>query len=413
MKNVNRKSSPSLGSGLPSGSLRIVLIAGERLETADVQASLAKLPGTVVDVVPTLARLSLAVQKGSAPPDLLLVDIDSDDMALLRDVRKVPGMADVPIVALTERSNAQGPLRAMRAGATDVLLKPIDIEDAREIFERVMDVRKRSRADAAVSGRAIAFTHLSGGVGATTLAVNSAVALARTPHLKSTCLLDLDIQFGNTASLLDLPTTSPVQELVDDPARLDEAMLESMMLRHQTGLQVLTSPRTLMPLTAYGADGVRSLIDLAKQHYSFVVLDLPVALTPWTDTALRSVSVIYLVTEISVPSAHRLVKFFSLLNEEGVKDLPLKVVANRHHRAGQRSSDITVSQFEKATGHKVDYMIPNDYSLISLSHGQGRPAVRLKPSSAFTLALTEMLSTDLGQDAVEQVKRSLFSFGRK
>ena len=57
-------------------------------------------------------------------------------------------------------------------------------------------------------------------------------------------------------------------------------------------------------------------------------------------------------------------------------------------------------------------MIPNDYSLISLSHGQGRPAVRLKPNSPFTVALTEMLSAEFGQEALTQPKRSFFPFGR-
>ena len=67
---------------------------------------------------------------------------------------------------------------------------------------------------------------------------------------------------------------------------------------------------------------------------------------------------------------------------------------------------------EKATGRKVDFTIPNDYSLISLSHGQGRPAVRLKPNSPFTVALTAMLAAEFGKEALTQPKRSFFPFGR-
>ena len=90
----------------------------------------------------------------------------------------------------------------------------------------------------------------------------------------------------------------------------------------------------------------------------------------------------------------------------------MRLVANRHHRASHRGNDISVAQFEKATGRRVDFMIPNDYSLISLSHGQGKPAVRLKPNSPFTVALTDMLASELGRDALVQPKRNLFSFGR-
>ena len=416
MMNLDRKGLHEAHPGTPLSDMRILLVSGEQSESVEIQAALARLPGLVVEAVPTLARLSLSLQKGGTRPDLIIVDVNPDnpdDLTMLRDLKRVAGLEDVPVVALADRKAVHGPLRAMRAGATDVLFKPVDPNEARDVFSRVMELKRLHRPGTAGLGKAIVFMHLSGGSGATTLAVNTACALARSPHTKQSCLVDLDLQFGNAASLLDLPSTSPVQEFIDDPTRLDESMLESMMLRHQSGLQVLTSPRTLMPLTAYGADGIRNLIDVARRNFEYVIVDLPVVLAPWTDSVLKSASVIYLVTSLSVPSAHRVTKFLDLLREEGVKDLPLKLVANRHHRAGRHGNDITVVQFEKATGRKVDFTIPNDYSLISLSHGQGRPAVRLKPNSPFTVALTEMLGAELGKEALTQPKRSLFPFGRK
>jgi pilus assembly protein CpaE len=293
-----------------------------------------------------------------------------------------------------------------------VLLKPLEIGEAREVFGRVLDRSPAIGVKASTLGKALVFMHLSGGVGATTLAVNSACALARAHNVKKTCLVDLDIQFGNSASQLDLMSASPVQEFIDDPARLDEAMLESMMQRHSTGLRVLTSPRELLPLNSYSAEGIRHLVELAKRQFGFSVLDLPVALAPWTEAVLKEAAVIYLVTSTSVPSAHRVMKFLDLLQEEGVRDLPLRIVVNRHQRSSRHTNDISLSQFEKALKRKVDFAIPNDYSLISLSHGQGRPAVGLKPKSPFSTALMEMLATDLGNDVVSLTKRSFFSFGR-
>ncbi len=416
MMNIDRKKLLDLSGPTSGSNQRKLLIVGRaQADSVELQAALAPLKGLIIEAVPTLARLSIALQKGGSPPDLLLVEVDPDrveDIDLLRDLRKVSGIEEVPVVALTDRARLHAPLRAMRAGAADVLLRPIDLEEAREVFERVIEQPKAGRQSAPTVGKAIAFMHLSGGSGATTLAVNAACALARVPGTKGAGLIDLDIQFGNAASLLDLPSTSPMQEFMDDPSRLDESMLESMMLRHQTGLQVLTAPRALLPVNAYQADGVRGLIELAKRQFGFVVVDLPVTLTPWTDGVLKSASVIYLVTSMTVPSAHRLIKFLDLLHEEGVRDLPLKVVANRYQKPSSRGNDISVAQFEKATGHKVDYFIPNDYSLISMSHGQGKPAVRLKPNSPFTLALTEMLGAELGKDMFGPSKRGLFSFGR-
>src|SRR5262249_24676593 len=337
---------------------------------------------------------------------------NTEDMALIRDLRKVPGLENTPVVAIIDRVADHAPLRVMRAGANDVLVKPVDVKEAREVFSRVMEYPKAHRPGAASLGKAIVFMHLAGGAGATTLAVNAAVALARVPGSRDVSLLDLDIQFGNAASLLDVPNFSPVQDFIDDPARLDEQMLDSMMLTHASGLRVLTAPRALVPLTAYAPEGIKNMLDLARRRYGYTILDLPVTLAPWTDAVLRSASVIYLVAGLSVPSAHRVVKFLDLLREENISDLPLKIVANRYRPGNRKGSDVTVSQFERATGKKVDYLIPNDYSLISMSHGQGKPAVRLDPNGPFTSALREMLSADLGKNLFAKPKRSLFSFGR-
>ncbi len=401
----------------PTGDrLNVLLIGRTERECVELQAAFAPLQDIAVDTVMTNARrLAPVMQKTASPPDIVLVDINpdsSDDLTLLRDLRKVPAIEHTPIVVVLDRANSDAPLRVIRAGADDVLLKPIDTKEAREVFDRVMEQARLSRPSSAPLGKSVVFMHISGGAGATTLAVNAACALARVPDAKQVALLDLDIQFGNAASLLDLPAASPVQDFIDDPVRLDDQMLESMMLPHATGLRVLTAPRTLLPFTAYGAEGIRNMLDLAKQRYGFVVLDLPIALAPWTDTVLRSASVIYLVVGLSVPSAHRVTKFLDLLSEENIGDLPLRMIANRYQRGNRKGNDISVSQFERATGKKVDYLIPNDYSLISLSHGQGKPAIRLQPNSPFTSALREMLAADLGKDMFAKPRRSFFSFRR-
>src|SRR5262245_11453117 len=127
MMNLDRKGllDAKTGGG-SSGELKVLLVGGAQTELVEIQAALARLPRISVEAVPTLALLSLALQKGGARPDIILVDVNPDnpdDLALLRDLKKISGIGDIPVVALTDRSTAHSPLRAMRAGATDVLLK--------------------------------------------------------------------------------------------------------------------------------------------------------------------------------------------------------------------------------------------------------------------------------------------------
>src|SRR5712671_4540158 len=285
---------PSQGGVIP---LKVLLIGRTDAECVELQAKFVPLQDIVVETLTTLAKLPQALQRGGQP-DIVLADVDpesSEDLALLRDLRSVEGLERTPLIAVTDRASATAPLKAMRAGADDVLLKPIDLTEAREVFGRVMEHPRLHRAGPSAMGKMVVFMHVSGGAGATTLAVNAGSALAKAQNSKGAALIDLDIQFGNAATLLDLPATSPVQDFIDDPLRLDEQMLESMMLKHPSGLSVLTAPRTLLPFNAYASEGIRNMLELAKRRFGHVVLDLPVALAPWTDAVLRSASVIYLV----------------------------------------------------------------------------------------------------------------------
>jgi pilus assembly protein CpaE len=403
-------------NGPPGGvvPLKVLLIGRTDADCVELQAKFVPLQEIAVETLTTLAKLPQALQRGGLP-DVVLADVDpesAEDLVMLRDLRAVEGLERTPLVAVTDRASSHAPLKAMRAGADDVILKPIDLQEAKDVFARVMEHPRHHRSGTSTTGKTIVFMHVSGGAGATTLAVNAGCALARANNAKGSGLLDLDIQFGNAATLLDLPATSPVQDFIDDPLRLDEQMLESMMLQHPTGLSVLTAPRTLLPFNAYASEGIRNMLELARRRFSHVVLDLPVALAPWTDAVLRGASVIYLVAPLTVPSAHRLIKFLDLLREETIMDLPLKLVANRYQKNNRKANDITIAQFEKATGKKVDYTVPNDYSLISLSHGQGKPAVRLEPNSEFTTAINDMLSGEMGKNLFGNQKRGFFGFGR-
>lgn len=337
------------------------------------------------------------LRKGTRPQALLLdVDLaDPADLRLIGELRKT----ELPVVALADRATELAALKAIRAGADDVLLKPIDPLEAQEVLSRV--TANGSGVGASRTGTCLVFMHLTGGAGATTLAVNTACLLSS--GSKGAALLDFDIQFGNAANLLDLPATSPIQDIVEDPGRLDHEILDGMMARHTSGVRVLTAPRMPLPLGLYTPEIAKKLVRMAKSAFEYVIVDMPVALETWTDSVLREASVIYLVCPPTVASVHRLSQMLALLRQEELGDLPIKVVINRHHGA-RMTSDISASQFSKAVGRGVDHLIPNEYRLINLSHNQGKPAVQLKPASPFTKALNEMLAKDLGRE-VSRPKR--------
>ena len=353
---------------------------------------------------------STSLSDGKAPQILVLDADPSDetDLKLIQELKAGP-CARIPVVVLAERGTDLAAIKAIRAGADDVVLRPIDAAEAREVFTRLASVVTPDSPSHL--GKVAAFMHLAGGAGATTLAVNSAVLLAGKTNLDDTCLLDLDIQFGNAANLLDLPSRSPIQEILADPTRLDRQMLESMMVQHMSGIRVLSAPAVPLPLTAFQMKTVSTLMQIARLRFKYVVVDLPVALVSWTDAVFEVASALYVVCPPTVAAIHRFSHLTRLLQREEMTNLPIQIVLNRF--TGNRLGDISLSQFEKAIGREVRHTIPNDYALISASQNQGKAAVMMEPKSKFTLALAEMLQADLGLETARGVakKRSFLGIG--
>jgi pilus assembly protein CpaE len=341
----------------------------------------------------------------SVDADIAFVEIDisnPEDLAFIGEVRAISGVVHTDIVAITNAATPQDVLRAVRAGAEDVLVRPIDTREIRDVVGRLSARRAKVMTDHAPRAHLMTFAHASGGAGATTLAVNAALALAQRCDRGDVCLLDLDIQFGSAASQLDLPPASPISDLIKDPDRLDRDMLEGMMTRHESGLLILTSPRLPLPLDALNGGIVSRILETAQRHHRFVVVDLPHALTPWSDTVLRRSNIIYLITQMGVPAVHQLKKFYDLLLEEHLDDLPIHLVVNRHQGALGKAADISTGQIQRVVGRTVNHYIPNDYGMVMTALNQGKPVMIQNRSSKIAQGIREMLEAMTGPDFFEE-----------
>lgn len=392
---------------------RVLVLLRPDTDSVQILAALKPLYNMDIQTFRRPKVLNSTALSDDKAPNILVLDADPSDetdLKLIQELKNGP-CAKIPVVVLAERGTDLAAIKAIRAGADDVVLKPIDVDEAREVFTRLAASNTSVPESSSHLGKVAAFMHLAGGAGATTLAVNSAVLLAGKTNLDDTCLLDLDIQFGNAANLLDLPSRSPIQEIITDPSRLDRQMLESMMIKHSSGIRVLSAPALPLPLTALQIKTVSTLIQIARQRFKYVIVDLPVALVPWTDAVFEVASAIYVVCPPTVAAIHRFSHLSRLLQREEMTNLPIQIVLNRF--TSNRFGDISVAQFEKSIGRDVRHKIPNDYALISASQNQGKAAVLMEPKSKFSVALADMLRADLGTESARGIpkRRSFLGIG--
>jgi pilus assembly protein CpaE len=259
-------------------------------------------------------------------------------------------------------------------------------------------------------GKIITFVHASGGVGATTLAVNTA-AIIKAVTKKDVCLMDLDLQFGAVAIHLDLQTYSPVMDFLNQPERLDRSMLEGLMQDHRSGLRVLTAPEIIPPMEMMTGEMIEKLLEITKEHYKYIVVDMPHTIPQWTDVVFKKSKVIYAVMQMNVPAIKQLKRWFSAIEQEGLQDLPIKVVVNRYNpffsRVGQ--NNITLAQAASALGRKIDFLIPNDHNLIWQSHDEGVPASSIDANSKFVHQM-ELMLHDVAEEISIPEKRSFLGW---
>jgi pilus assembly protein CpaE len=232
------------------------------------------------------------------PPDLVVAEGLAASGAISA-LRSGSGTGDTtPVLVVAPAKDLEARIAFIEAGADDVI--PVGFERS-ELEGRVMALLIRSgrvMPDAGNRSGAELITFFSpkGGVGTTTLAVNTAVLLAgggapaparanggfELPASR-VLLIDLDLQFGQVATHLNLTPRYDVAILVSDEAALDDPELaRSYLDKHSSGLSVLAAPSRPEADFRITLDQVQRLIGLFRPIFDYIVIDLGSRLEPRT-----------------------------------------------------------------------------------------------------------------------------------
>src|ERR1022692_4282104 len=175
-------------------------------------------------------------------PDVILVDIAADGItSTLRAIELLhQEIPDAAVFAVGPMTQPQLIVSAMRAGVREYIERPTSTTDLLEAFIRLTATRRKPGRESS-RGNVFTIVNAKGGSGATTVAVNLALALQSIHH--STALVDL-APLGHCALHLNLKPTFTVSDAITNLHRLDSSLLDSFMARHDRGLQILAGAGT-------------------------------------------------------------------------------------------------------------------------------------------------------------------------
>ncbi len=254
---------------------------------------------------------------------------------------------------------------SMRAGAGEYLDHNAGSEALLEALTRFSSNRTRTRGGA---GKARIFTFLSakGGAGATTAAVNTAVALQQSHG--SVVLVDF-APVGHAQLHLNLRPSFGVPDALENLHRLDVSLLEGLMTPAQDGLHLLAGPQQPYPSIPTPAELAR-LFDLLVNHYRYVVVDASSRLDSTTRLLSDLSNAVLMVAQTDVVTLWSASRIHAFL-EEGAGRNRLRMVLNRY----KKIPGFTDEDIESATRCKVLWKIPNAFHSVSPAIDHGTPVV--------------------------------------
>lgn len=258
-------------------------------------------------------------------------------------------------------------IKAIRSGVGDFLRRPISSAELLELLARNRDAMPTQRA---ASGRVISFVSNKGGVGKSTLAVNSAVGLA-IRHPDRVLLIDASLQLGVAASMLDVRADVTLADAARERSRLDETMIRQMSTPHESGLSLLAAPVDAVEAAAVDDDLISRVISLAKRTYDFVLIDTFPLFDRVVVAVLDQSDRTYVVVENVVPTVQGATKMLSVLEGIGFPKERQRVVLNRMMSiAGGLSAADVATRLASPIAHVFAY----DKKIIT-SANIGRPYV--------------------------------------
>src|SRR5467141_4173853 len=286
-------------------------------------------------------------------PDVTLIDIPSDAPApALQAIELLQQeLSDAAIFAIGSMSQPQLIVSAMRAGAREFIERPTTTTDLLEAFVRLSTTQRKVRREGP-RGKVFTVVNAKGGSGATTVAVNLALAL-QAAH-GNVALVDL-APLGHAALHLNLKAPFTVADAIRNLHRLDSSLLESFMTRHNGGLQLLAGPNAPAAVEPSTAEFAR-LFDMLVTHFRYVVVDA----SSRVDNATRLVGnlseTVLLVAHADVASLWSAARIVQFLGETNGRDR-VKLVLNRFRKIpGFHETDA-----ETASGASLLWRIPNQY----------------------------------------------------
>jgi pilus assembly protein CpaE len=362
-------------------------------------------------------------------PDLVLMDINmgevgvSDGIWATQEISLRFPQTGIIIISVQDESDYMR--RAMSAGARDYLVKPFDSD---ELFKTIESVVERERAKwenipaAQVApvvrphGTAQTYTVFSakGGVGKSVITANVAVDVRKRTG-KRVLIVDLDLQFGDIALLLNVSPKSTIAHVAESGAdMIDAEYMETHISDSASGVRVLAAPLKPEYAEVVTAEVIQKVLEVVRTQYDYVFIDTVPSFGPEVLGAFDHSDGILLIVSPDFLALKNVTLGLAVLDTLNYPPNKIHLILNRT----QPLASVKLKDVERGLQRKVAVEIPSDGDLVVGSVNRGQPLIISHPTSPVSKAISQiadLIIGDEGDDSEASHTRGLLSnlFGKR
>ncbi len=324
-------------------------------------------------------------------PDIVAFLVDSYDInpqfADFIEDMGLNSLGAVPVI-LTDKVTVDIVNMAAQAGVKQVLDINIDGKEFCDKMERLVAKERKFNADSTMEKKTrstvYGFFSGKGGVGKTTIAANVAVELAT--RGKKTLLIDLDLQFGDADMALDLTPSETIVDISRDGNGVSIDNLTTCCTSHPSGLSLLASPPSPELAEYVTSTAVKSIIDVARNYFEYILIDCGCSLTDPVITAIESSDIIFTVNDVNILSLKRAKVCLNVIQQLNQKD-KARLLINKN----VKKNNVSIQDFENLLGIPAYSVISSDFKTVNASLNNGQPVTTYKPRSPIARDIVELV----------------------
>ena len=328
-----------------------------------------------------------------ARPDVVLMDINMPVMDGIRATEEIAlNIPESTVIIMSVQGENEYMKKAMSAGARDFLIKPFSgdelVKTVRKTYESECKRREKNvgaKPAEEVKSTVVTVFSTKGGVGKTTIASNLAVSIARATK-KRVALLDLDLQFGDVAIMLNVSVKNTISDLIKEVNQLDPDMMEEYMVTHFSGVKVLPAPIKPEYAEYITASHVEKIINTLKSYYHYIIVDTSAS---FHETVLASLDMsdrILFVSTLDLPTIKNIKAGLDVMETLRYPKEKINIILNK----ASEQFGIKYKDFENTLKYPIWSYVPEDSQTVITSANKGFPFVMTRTETKVAKAIFGM-----------------------